>query len=292
MTEPMVSISNVSKRFGAKAALTDVSTRVEPGDVIGILGKNGAGKTTLFEVLLGFSPPSAGSVAIFGEDCLSLSQSAKSRIGFVPQQDELLGMLTGRQQLAITAAFHRSWDRSLIDRLLVEWAVPTEQRIQTMSVGERQKLSVLTALGHHPELLVLDEPVASLDPIARRQFLAQLFDASEGQTRAVLFSSHIVSDIERAATKIWIVKDGRLFWQGDTDALKESVVRVHVRSPKPLPQDLAIANALTLHVQGGYATAAVTQWGPEARDGIASRVQADVEVEPLGLEEIFIELHK
>ncbi len=292
MAEAMVTISDVGKRFGARAALTDVSTRVEAGDVIGILGKNGAGKTTLLEVLLGFSPASAGSVTIFGEDCLSLSSSAKSRIGFVPQQDELLGMLTGRQQLAITAAFHRSWDHSLIQQLLTEWAVPTEQRIQTMSVGERQKLSVLTALGHHPELLVLDEPVASLDPIARRQFLAQLFDASEGQKRAVLFSSHIVSDLERAATKIWIIKEGRLYWQGDTDALKESVVRVHVRSSKPLPQNLAIANAITVHVQGGYATAAVTQWGPEVRDGIASRLQADVEVEPLGLEEIFIELHK
>jgi len=292
MAEPVVTISNVSKRFGAKAALTDVSARVEPGDVVGILGKNGAGKTTLFEVLLGFSPPSAGSVAIFGEDCLRLSSSVKGRIGFVPQQDELLGMLTGRQQLAITAAFHSSWDHSLIERLLAEWSVPTTQRIQSMSVGERQKLSVLTALGHHPELLVLDEPVASLDPIARRQFLAQLFDASEGQTRAVLFSSHIVSDIERAATKIWIVKDGRLYWQGDADALKESVVRVHVRSSKPLPQDLAIANALTMHVQGGYATAAVTQWNPDERERIAGRFHADVEIEPLGLEEIFIELHQ
>ena len=209
MPEPMVTISDVGKRFGAKAALTDVSTRVEAGDVIGILGKNGAGKTTLFEVMLGFSPSSTGSVTIFGEDCLNLSSSAKSRIGFVPQQDELLGMLTGRQQLAITAAFHRRWDHSLIERLLAEWAVPTDQRIQTMSVGQRQKLLVLTALGHHPDLLVLDEPVASLDPIARRQFLAQLFDASEGRKGAVLFSSHIVSDIERAATKIWIVKNSQ-----------------------------------------------------------------------------------
>lgn len=292
MAEPMVTVSNVSKRFGAKAALTDVSARVEAGDVIGILGKNGAGKTTLFDVLLGFSPPSAGSVTIFGEDCLDLSSAAKGRIGFVPQQDELLGMLTGRHQLAITAAFHRSWDHSLVDRLLAEWAVPTSQPIQTMSAGERQKLSVLTALGHHPELLVLDEPVASLDPIARRQFLAQLFDAAEGQKRAVLFSSHIVSDIERAATKIWIVKDGRLHWQGDADTLKESFVRVHVRSSKPLPKNLAIANALTLRVKDGYATAAVTHWGAQARDEIASRLQADVEVEPLGLEEIFIELHQ
>jgi len=292
MTEPVVTVRNVTKRFGAKTALAGVSAVIEPGDVIGVLGKNGAGKTTLLEVMLGFSPPSAGSVTVFGEDCLRLSSSAKGRIGFVPQQDELLAMLTGQQQLAITAAFHSRWDHALIERLLAEWTVPFKQRIQSMSLGERQKLSVLTALGHHADLLVLDEPVASLDPIARRQFLRQLFDAAESQTRAVLFSSHIVSDLERVATKIWIVKDGRLHWQGDADVLKESVVRLHIRSQEPLPPDLAIANALTCRVEGGYATAAVTQWRPEARDAIANRLGATVEVEPLSLEEIFIELHK
>jgi len=292
MVEPVVTIRNVTKRFGAKTALTDISASIEPGDVIGILGKNGAGKTTLLEVMLGFSPPSAGSVTVFGEDCLRMSSSVKERIGFVPQQDELLAMLTGQQQLAITAAFHRNWDRALIERLVAEWTVPIRQRIQSMSLGERQKLSVLTALGHHPDLLVLDEPVASLDPIARRQFLRQLFDAAESPARAVLFSSHIVSDLERVATKLWIVKDGRLHWQGDADALKESVVRLHVRSQEPLPSDLAIANALTWRVEGGYATAAVTQWRPEAREAIGNRLGATVEVEPLSLEEIFIELHK
>lgn len=292
MVEPVVTIRNVTKRFGAKTALTDISAAIAPGDVIGILGKNGAGKTTLLEVMLGFSPPSAGTVTVFGEDCLRLSSAVKGRIGFVPQQDELLAMLTGQQQLAITAAFHRNWDRTLIERLVAEWTVPIRQRIQSMSLGERQKLSVLTALGHHPDLLVLDEPVASLDPIARRQFLRQLFDAAESPARAVLFSSHIVSDLERVATKLWIVKDGRLHWQGDADALKESVVRLHVRSQEPLPSDLAIANALTWRVEGGYATAAVTQWRPEAREAIGNRLGATVEVEPLSLEEIFIELHK
>ena len=292
MAEPVVTIRNVTKHFDAKTALTDISAAVEPGDVIGILGKNGAGKTTLLEVMLGFSPPNAGSVTVFGEDCLSMSSSVKERVGFVPQQDELLAMLTGQQQLAITAAFHRHWDHALIERLVAEWTVPLKQRIQSMSLGERQKLSVLTALGHHPDLLVLDEPVASLDPIARRQFLRQLFDAAENPARAVLFSTHIVSDLERVATKIWIVKDGRLHWQGDADALKESVVRLHVRSQEPLPSDLAIANVLTSRVEGGYATAAVTQWRPEARDAIGNRLGATVEVEPLSLEEIFIELHK
>ena len=292
MSEPIVTMRNVSKRFGAKAALADVSVDVQAGDIIGVLGKNGAGKTTLLEVLLGFSPPNEGSAAVFGEDSMHLSAAAKAKIGFVPQQDELLAMLKGQQQLAITAAFHADWDRELVDRLVGEWNVPTARRISTLSNGERQKLSVLTALGHHPQFLVLDEPVASLDPIARRQFLRQLFDIAEDRTRAVLFSSHIVSDLERAANKVWIIKDGRLHWQGEIDALKESVVRLHIRSRASLPPDLAVPDALTVRVDGNAAAAVVAQWRPELRETLARQLDAAVEVEPLGLEEIFVELHR
>jgi ABC-2 type transport system ATP-binding protein len=192
----------------------------------------------------------------------------------------------------VTAAFHSSWDRALIDRLIKEWGVPLEQRIMTLSVGERQKLSVLTALGHRPELLVLDEPVASLDPIARRQFLAELFEIAGTKKRTVLFSSHIVSDLERAANKVWIVKDGRLHWQGEIDALKESVVRLQIRARKPLPTDLGVTNALSARVEGLVAQATVAKWQPAAADELARRLDAAVEVEPLGLEEIFLELHR
>ena len=132
----------------------------------------------------------------------------------------------------------------------------------------------------------------SVRAAANRSCARALIEALQGYAGTLLFVSHNKSFVNRLATQVWEVKDGRLNWQGDTDALKESVVRVHMRSSKPLPPDLSIANALTLQVQGGYATAAVTQWGPEARDDIAKRLHANVEVEPLGLEEIFIELHK
>jgi ABC-2 type transport system ATP-binding protein len=292
MPEPLVIARNVTKSFGSKVALDDVSAAVLPGDIIGVLGKNGAGKTTLLETVLGFSPPTQGSTTVFGEDSLHLSGSAKARIGFLSQQDEMLWMLTGRQQLAIVAAFHAAWDRTLIDRLVTEWAVPLDQRIDSLSVGERQKLAVLLALGHEPDLLVLDEPVASLDPIARRQFLQQLFAIAENERRAVLLSSHIVSDLERAANKVWIVKDGRLLWQGHIDALKESVVRVHIRGRALLPADLAVANALATRVAANGATATVAQWQPGRAEALAKQLDADVEVEPLGLEEIFVELHR
>ena len=292
MPEPIAAARNVSKIFDTKVALDDVSAQVFPGDIIGVLGKNGAGKTTLLETMLGFSPPTKGSTSVFGESSMQLSATAKARIGFVPQQDELLGVLDGKQLLAIVAAFHAHWDRAFVGRLVAEWGVPLDRRISTLSVGERQKLAVLSSLGHHPDLLVLDEPVASLDPIARRQFLHELFAIAESTSRAVLFSSHIVSDLERAANRVWIVKDGRLHWQGEIDALKESVVRLQIRARKPLPPDLGVPNALATRVEGLVAQATVAKWEPAATDTLARRLDAAVDIEPLGLEEIFLELHR
>jgi ABC-2 type transport system ATP-binding protein len=292
MNEAIVTARDVTKLFGTKAALDGVSVDVFPGDIVGVLGKNGAGKTTLLETLLGFSPPSRGTVSVFGEDALNMSAAAKARIGFLPQLDEMFAMLNGKQHLAIVAAFHAGWDRALIERLIAEWSVPLTRRVDSLSVGERQKLAVLCALGHHPDLLVLDEPVASLDPIARRQFLQQLFAIAENEKRAVLFSSHIVSDLERAANKVWIVKDGKLNWHGDIDALKESVVRVHIRARAPLPTGLTVPKAVATRVAGTAATATIVDWQPTMADELAKRFDGSVEVEALGLEDIFLELHR
>jgi ABC-2 type transport system ATP-binding protein len=292
MPQAVVSARALSKSFRGKAVLREIAAEVEAGDIVGVLGKNGAGKTTLLEVLLGFSPPSAGSAEIFGEESLDLSAAAKARIGFVPQQDELVDVLTGAHQLNLTAAFHERWDRELVDRLTTEWEIPLDRRIVNLSVGERQKLSLLLALGSHPELLVLDEPVASLDPIARRAFIREIVDRARGTRSTVLFSSHIVSDLERAANKVWILKDGRLAWAGDLDALKESVVRLHIRARRALPPDLRIPGALTTRIEGPRATVAATHWTSEREPALAAQLDADLEVESLGLEEIFLELHR
>jgi len=291
MTDATVEASNLSKSFGDKQVLQDMSFGVSPGDVIGVLGKNGAGKTTLLELMLGFTPPSAGAVRVFGHDSYSLPGDIKVRVGFVPQQDELLDQLTVGDQLRVIASFYPHWDSALIDRLCGEWGVNVHARIKSMSVGERQKLSILLAFGHKPELLILDEPVASLDPIARRQFLEQLLTISADGERSIVFSSHIVSDIERLANRIWILKEGRLDWQGDLDSLKESIVRLHIRSTAPELPAFKIPGVLNLRRDGGFATAVVRDWTPEAQEELES-ASVQIEVESLGLEEIFVELHR
>jgi ABC-2 type transport system ATP-binding protein len=245
MPPAVVSARALSKSFGAKVVLREISADVEAGDVVGVLGK-----------------------------------------------DELVDILTGSQQLSLTAAFYKDWDRVLIERLIAEWEIPLERRILTLSVGERQKLSLLLALGSHPELLVLDEPVASLDPIARRRFVTEIVDRARDARRTVLFSSHIVSDLERAANKVWIIKDGRLAWAGDLDALKESVVRLHIRGRRALPADLRVPDALSTRIDGVRATVAAAHWTSERATGLATQLDADLEIESLGLEDIFLEFHK
>ena len=292
MNSATVEASKLSKAFGLKQVLQDMSFGISPGDVIGVLGKNGAGKTTLLELMLGFTAPTAGAVRVFGHESYSLPGDIKARVGFVPQQDELLDQLTVADQLRVIASFYPRWDSALIDRLCSEWGVNVNARIKSMSVGERQKLSILLAFGHKPDLLILDEPVASLDPIARRQFLEQLLTLSTDEKRAIVFSSHIVSDIERLANRIWILKDGRLDWQGDLDSLKESIVRLHIRGTGPELPPFKIPGVLNVRRDGAFATAVVRDWTPEAQEALEKGASVQIEVETLGLEEIFVELHR
>jgi ABC-2 type transport system ATP-binding protein len=281
----------LGKQLGGRAILKDVSFEVSRGQVVGLVGKNGAGKSTLFDLLLGFAQPSVGSCQVLGEDCRALSAAARSRIGFVPQQDELSGLLTGIQQMALVAALHPRWNTSLVARLAHEWEVPLEQRIGRLSGGERQKLATLCALGHEPELLVLDEPAASLDPVARRKFMQEILAIAGDGARTLIYASHIIGDVERVASHLWLLREGSLVWQGDLDALKESVVRVHLRATEDLDPAFALPGQLRGSVQGRTASFTVSGWNDIALQVLRQRVMADVEVEPLGLEEIFLAIH-
>ena len=292
MNSPTIHAAHLGKAYGDRPVLRELFFDVMPGDVVGVLGKNGAGKTTLLELMLGFTPPTTGEVSIFGHPSRRMPGAIKTRVGFVPQQDELLDPLTARDQISLVASFYPSWDSNLVGRLCDEWNIDTRARIKSMSTGERQKLSIVLAFGQRPDLLVLDEPVASLDPIARRQFLEQLVELSSDAQRAVVFSSHIVSDIERLANRIWILKEGRLDWQGDLDSLKESILRLHLHSAGGLPDTLIIPGLLSLRRLESGAMAVVRDWTDAAQRALEQQIAGTVQTEALGLEEIFLELHR
>ena len=292
MNEPAVQAAQLRKTFGPRDVLQDLTFEVRPGEVIGVLGKNGAGKTTLLELMLGYTTPTSGHVRIFGHEAQSLSGAIKRRVGFVPQQDELLNQLTVAEQLRVIASFYPSWDHELISRLCVTWNVNPQARIKSMSVGERQKLSILLAFGHRPDLLILDEPVASLDPVARRQFLEQLVELSSEGQRAIVFSTHIVSDIERLASRVWILKEGRLCWEGELESLKDSVARLHIRSGGSSLPSFEIPGVINRRTQGHTVTALVRDWTDDVQQAFEQEYSVTVTRESLGLEEIFLEMHR
>lgn len=291
MENLILDIKNLQRKIDDITIIKSISAQVKAGDVIALLGKNGAGKTTLLEALLGFSFPSFGSVKLWGENATDIKGDIKQRIGFVPQLDELLGGFNGKEHLALFKAFRPTWNQDLVDRLVMEWLIPMDVVARKMSVGQRQKLSILLAIAHDPELLVLDEPVASLDPVARRQFLQQLVDIAADENRAIIFSSHIVSDMERVANQVWMMQNGELSYQGGLDELKESVARLTITAAEDLPVNLGLHNVVKQRVQGKQAWVTIKNWSPEQQEFIVQKLNASVQVDYLSLEDIFLELN-
>lgn len=291
MAAQILETSGLTKEAGGNQILRGLDLDLHQGQVVGLLGKNGAGKTTLIDVLLGFALPGDGRSRVFGQDSARMDAATKARIGFVPQSDELMGLMTGSQHLAMAASFYAHWDRELVRRLAGEWQVPLERRAGRMSGGERQKLATLMALGHRPEFLVMDEPASGLDPVARRQFMRTILEIASDTSRAILYSSHIVGDIERTASHIWVMREGRMLWRGELDALKESVVRLHIRTNGPIDAGLTLPGQIQCSVSGAMVTATVRDWQPERLQQLRQLTGGEIEVEALGLEDIFLAMH-
>ncbi len=221
MNDAAIELRGIVKSYGQKQVLTGLDLAVPKGSVLGLLGTNGAGKTTLIKCALGLIRPQQGVAQLLGEDSWNLSAEAKARIGYVPQVINLYPWMKVRHLIDYTAAFYPNWNHDLVARLTKEWDIPREDRIGPLSVGQLQKVAILLALGHEPELLILDEPAASLDPLARRQFLQMIIELAEPGKRTVLFSTHITSDLERVADRVAILKSGRIAWHGLLEDLKE-----------------------------------------------------------------------
>jgi ABC-2 type transport system ATP-binding protein len=205
----------------AEPVLTGVDLAVPRGTVMGLLGRNGAGKSTLLKCGLGILVPESGSATVFGEPAVALDEAAKERIGYVPQALSVFTWMRVRELIAFIGGFYSRWNQPLIDRLIGEWGVPQDAKVGTLSPGQAQQLNIFLALGHEPELLVLDEPASTLDPVARREFLKAVLGIALAGDRTVLFSTHITSDLERVADSVAVLQDGRITYAGSLDALKD-----------------------------------------------------------------------
>jgi len=291
MSDAPLQLDRLSKRFsGDRLALDDVSLALPTGSVTGLLGRNASGKSTLIQCAIGLLKPTSGNASILGQSAWALDADAKSRLGYVPQSIQLHSWMRVRQLLDYTAAFYPRWNDALVRDLLRDWEVPVDQRIKTLSPGTLQKLSIILALAHEPELLILDEPAAALDPAARRQFLAALLDVASDSRRTILFSTHITSDLERVADRVALLSAGRLTFDGGLDELKDTVKRLHVTAESPLAPDFDIPGRLRRQVAGHEALVSVRMPSPQILESLERDHAARVQVEDLSLEDIFLEM--
>ncbi len=221
-----VALRGLGAAFGAQRVLDGLDWAIAPGQVVGLLGRNGAGKTTLIESLLGLRDPDAGTARLFGQPAAALDDAARARIGYVPQRSDLFEWLTADQLLAYFRSFYPRWNPAKVDGLMARWDIARDKPIGKLSGGQQQRLSIIRALAHEPELLVLDEPVASLDPAGRRDFLRELVEQVVDRGTTVLFSTHILADLERVALDVAFLAGGRIALQAPLDELLETSVRL------------------------------------------------------------------
>ncbi len=285
-TSPTAELSGVSLAYTAgEPVLRGLDWRLLPGQVVGLLGRNGAGKTTLLETLLGLREPQSGTVRVFQQPADRLDDLARARIGYVPQQSDLFDGFTASQMLAYFKSFYPRWNETKVEGLLSRWDIDRHKRISKLSGGQQQRLSIIRALAHDPDLLVLDEPVASLDPAGRRDFLGELVGQVLERGTTVVFSTHILSDLERVAFNMAFMNGGRIALQAPLDELLDEV--------RVLSGSTAEVQALLQRLGAQSLKRTPLAAGRErvlARLPSGTGMPADVNAEVVTLEDLFMEL--
>ncbi len=222
MSESVISVSELTRRFGATTALDSVSLSLPRGAVYGLVGANGAGKTTLIRHILGLLRAQSGSVRVFGVDPVADPVAVLSRIGYLSEENDLPGWMRVDELIRYTSAFYPKWDDAYAEELRRAFALDPASKIKDLSRGQKARMGLLVALAHRPELLVLDEPSSGLDPIVRRDILGAVIRTIAGEGRTVLFSSHLLEEVEQVADHVTMISCGRIVLSAPLDAIKAS----------------------------------------------------------------------
>src|SRR5881398_1750079 len=222
MNESVINVSELTRCFGAKTALASVSVSMPRGAVYGLVGVNGAGKTTLIKHILGLLRAESGSVRVFGLDPVADPVAVLSRIGYLSEENDLPGWMRVDELIRYTRAFYPKWDDAYAEELRRAFALDPAAKIKDLSRGQRARAGLLIALAHRPELLVLDEPSSGLDPIVRRDILGAVIRTIADEGRTVLFSSHLLEEVEQVADHVTMIASGRIVLSASLVAIKES----------------------------------------------------------------------
>jgi len=251
VSESVINVSELTRRFGAKTALASVSLSMPRGAVYGLVGANGAGKTTLIKHILGLLRAESGSVRVFGLDPVANPVAVLSRIGYLSEENDLPGWMRVDELIRYSRAFYPAWDDAYAEELRQAFALDPTAKIKDLSKGQKARVGLLIALAHRPELLLLDEPSSGLDPIVRRDILGAIIRTIADEGRTVLFSSHLLEEVEQVADHVTMISQGRIALSAPLDAIKESHRCLTVRFVESRSQPPAVSDRGVLRWDGG-----------------------------------------
>jgi ABC-2 type transport system ATP-binding protein len=285
---PAIELLHLTKRFGRTLAVNDLSLTIPRGSTFGLLGPNGAGKSTTIKMLMGMLSITAGGAWVLGIRVDDNPVEVKQRVGYVPETHHIYRWMRVREVIGFCKSYFRSWNDQTCREMVDLFGLDLEKKVKYLSKGMLTKLSLLLAVSHEPEVLLLDEPLSGLDPIAREEFLDGILRAICDRGQTVLISSHMLDDVRRLADTVGILHEGRLVLHGNLDALLTSTKRICATlrdgcQPKETPD-----GTIWQRIQGREWTITVRDFAPEK----VQRVQAidgveHVSVIDLGLEELF-----
>lgn len=285
---PIVEIRRVTRQFGNKTALDDLSLTVPRGGVFGLIGGNGAGKTTLIKHVLGMLKAQSGSVRVFGLDPVQNPVGTLGRIGYLSEDRDLPNWMRVSELMRYTQAFFPNWDEAYAEELREAFDLDRKARIKNLSRGQRARAGLLIALAHRPELLVLDEPSSGLDPVVRRDILGAIIRTIADEGRTVLFSSHLLDEVERVADRVAIIHQGRIMLSAPMDEIKETHRRMTLRFGQSLDRPPSLVGSLSSEGHGVEWTCICSGESGQLRraaEAIGATVVGD---DALTLDEIFV----
>jgi ABC-2 type transport system ATP-binding protein len=225
-TDCAISLEHVTRHFGSTTAVDDLSLRVEKGKVFGFIGLNGAGKSTAIRMMVGLLKPHRGEISVACCRIPTERNQMKAKVGYVPDRCNVYSWMRVAEAIDFCRTFYPKWDDARIARLVKMFDLDVKKRVKHLSKGMAAKLSLLLALGHDPEVLILDEPMSGLDPLVREEFLEGLIAAVAQREQTLFFSSHTLADVQRLADTVGLMHEGKLLLHSPIDELLENTKRV------------------------------------------------------------------